>query len=312
MATILLPALKAEGYHITAHVNKGGAEVIKHDPRVDKIVLHETNSIDIEQLGDYWELLSHHFDKFINLSGSIEDNLLIPAGSPKWRAWNKATRQANCDRNYYDETISWAGYDADNWSFGKNPVLHFTKAEHSWARRFRKKYKKKFIIMWALSGSSLHKSYPYTEYILRELLYEYEDIMVIFVGDMVCELLQFSHPRVKGYSGQWRIRRSLLMTGYVDCVVGPETGVLNAAAGHDTPKLIFLSHSTHKNLSEHWTNVTPLHSLVKCYPCHVLHYTLETCPIDSQLKTPICMTKLPAKAVYNALEEEYQKWATLN
>jgi ADP-heptose:LPS heptosyltransferase len=131
---------------------------------------------------------------------------------------------------------------------------------------------------------------------------------VFFVGDTVCELLQFSHPNVKSYAGKWPIRKSLVMTQYADLVIGPETGVLNAAAGLETPKILFLSHSTHENLSKHWINVTPLHSLVKCHPCHVLHFNPNSCPIDPVLKTPVCMTRLPAKMVYDAIEREYLKW----
>ena len=98
------------------------------------------------------------------------------------------------------------------------------------------------------------------------------------------------------------------MTEYADLVVGPETGVLNAAAGIDVPKVVFLSHSTEENLTKHWENTHSLYSLVKCYPCHVLHLTPHSCPVDPVLKTPVCMVNLPAKMVYNAIKKEYLKW----
>lgn len=311
MATVLLPMLKTQGYHVTAFVTKGGREVIKHDPRVDRILIHETDSIPHDELEDYWEELAKDYDKFINLSGSIEDNLLISDRSDKYRAWDKATIHKLCNKNYYEETIRWAGYNPEDWRFPYNPELFFVRSEHQWARRVRLKYRNKFIILWALSGSSLHKSYPYTEYILQRLLHEHDDIMVFFVGDHVCELLQFSHPRVKGYSGKWPIRKSLIMTEYVDLVVGPETGVLNAAAGSDVPKVVLLSHSTEENLTKHWENTHSLCSLVPCYPCHVLHFSPHTCPVDLKLKTPVCMVQLPAIMVYNAIKEEYLKWSGL-
>lgn len=308
MASILLPRLKDEGYHVTAFVTKSGKEVIKHDPRIDKILIHETDSIPEHELQDYWDGLAKDYDKFINLSGSIEDNLLISDLSEKFKAWDKSLRHKFCDRNYYDETIRWSGYDPKNWEYDKNPNLYFTRNERSWARRVRQKYRDKFIILWTLSGSSLHKSYPYTEYVLTNLFAEFKDILVFFVGDVACQLIQFKHPQVKGYSGIWPIRKSLIMTEWVDLVVGPETGVLNAAAGCDTPKIVLLSHSTENNLSKHWVNTVALYSLVPCYPCHVLHLSPHSCPTDPQLKTPVCMSKLPAIMVYNAIKKEYLKW----
>lgn len=306
MASILFPILKKDGYHLTLHATKGGSEATKRDPYVDEIIIHETDSIPSNELQDYWDELARGYDKFINLSGSIEDNLLIADTDERFGYWDKKTRHMKCNRNYYEETLIWGGYDPKDYN--KNPTLYFSPFEHQQAKRIRKKHRGKFLILWTLSGSSLHKSYPYTEYVLQKLLDEHEDIMVFFVGDIACELLQFTHPRVKGYSGKWPIRKSLIMTQYSDLVVGPETGVLNAAAGLEVPKIILLSHSTHENLSKHWKNVTPLTSLVKCYPCHVLHFSLNTCPLDHRLKTPVCMTELPAKMVYNSIKKEYLKW----
>ena len=51
---------------------------------MDKILIHETDSIPTDELDDYWEELSKGYDKFINLSGSVEDNLLISDLSEKF------------------------------------------------------------------------------------------------------------------------------------------------------------------------------------------------------------------------------------
>jgi ADP-heptose:LPS heptosyltransferase len=68
--------------------------------------------------------------------------------------------------------------------------------------------------------------------------------------------------------------------------MGPETGLLNAAAQMKTPKVVFLSHSTHENLTRDWTNVHPIWSGNTVCPgrgnneapaCHQLHYSWEHC-----------------------------------
>ena len=101
------------------------------------------------------------------------------------------------------------------------------------------------------------------------------------------------------------------MTQYADCVVGTETGVMNAAGGLDVPKVIMLSHSTEENLTKYWKNTTTLCAYdAPCYPCHRMHYELKTCTLDPHLETPICMAKIKAKAVYDAINSYYQEWKT--
>src|SRR3990167_2442854 len=44
------------------------------------------------------------------------------------------------------------------------------------------------------------------------------------------------------------------------------------------PKIVFLSHSSHENLTRDWANTFALFSTkTKCYPCHRMHYTWEHC-----------------------------------
>ena len=71
----------------------------------------------------------------------------------------------------------------------------------------------------------------------------------------------------------------MVMTKYADLVVGPETGILNAAGCFPTPKITLLSHSRHENLCKYWENdycLAPEGAF--CHPCHVLHYTHAPSP----------------------------------
>ncbi len=311
-ASILFPVLKEKGYHLTVNTTKRGFEVIKNDPHVDAFVMYEDDTVEHKDLEEYWDNLAKGFDKFINLSGSVEGSLLKAEGKPDFNL-HKLERHMLCNKNYFDNQFVKAGYPEIT---GRNPKMHYSPLEHQLARKERKKHKGNFLILWAQSGSSMHKSYPYTEYVLMKLLDRYNDVSVIFTGDTVCQILfdrsifqkMGVSKRVHNKCGHWPIRKSLIMTEHCDLVVGPETGVLNAAGGLDVPKVLFLSHSTHENLSKHWKNVTPLWSEVHCYPCHQLHYTLNSCSLDAELGTPICMSKLNATWVYDAIEKNYLRW----
>jgi len=308
-ASILFPLLKEDGYHLTLHVTERGEQVIRHNPHIDRVIIYKDDTIAHKDLENYWNSLAKGYDKFINLSESVEGTLLKSEGRPEFK-WSKERRHRECDVNYTDRTLEIGGYGHIK---GKNGELYFSQFEHQLAKKLRAKYGGKFLILWALSGSSMHKAYPYTEFICKILFSKYSDIEIFFVGDMVCELLEYSHPQTKCYSGKWPIRKSLIMTKYADLIIGPETGVLNAASCFDTPKILFLSHSTHENLSKYWQNVTPLASYdTKCYPCHQLHFTLNSCELHPELGTPICMAQLDAKMVLDSIETVYQNWRQNN
>jgi len=101
-------------------------------------------------------------------------------------------------------------------------------------RSYRKKHKGKFLILWSLSGSSGHKTYPFTEFVAKGFLDKHPDAMILTVGETLCELLEWSHPQTKCYSGKWPIRKSLIMAKYADLIIAPETGIANAAGCFDS------------------------------------------------------------------------------
>ena len=308
MLTPLIRLLKADGYHVTMNCSKQVAEVLKNNPHVDEIIEHVRDSIPQERLGEYWDAMAKGYDKFINLSESIEGALLKVEGRKEFD-WPPSQRHAECDVNYYDRTLELGGYGEAK---GLNGELYFSNSEERTARAYKKKHRKKFVILWSLSGSSYHKTYPFTEFVAKAFLERHPDAMVLTVGDSLCELLEWSHPRTKCYSGKWAIRKSLAMTKYADLVVGTETGILNAAGCFDTPKIVMLSHSSHENLSKHWKNCYPVHAKVPCYPCHQLHYSLESCNINKSLKSPVCMAKLEPSKILDAMDDAYTKWKESN
>jgi ADP-heptose:LPS heptosyltransferase len=364
----VLKKLKEEGYHVTLNGSELAKEVLKHCPYVDEIAPQIRDYVPNKgvvsgPLFDYWNELATKYDKFINLTGAAEETLLVPDSRlmhmmeqigqkhPELNEQNKfynairTVQQQVGETNYYDNHLAKAGYP----DRGMNGELFFSDQEECMAQGFRDKYPGRFIVMWVLSGSSYHKRYPYFQQVAQELVIKNPDVLLISVGDQECALIERSESnRYLPRAGKWKLRTSLVMTKYVDLVIGPETGILNAAGCFPTPKITMLSHSSHENLCKYWLNdfcIAPDPKEVFCHPCHVLHYihsvnsecptckgsthsfenasgpsgvgTVWTCPykIPDELKDATGLgppaplcTMIPAKRVLARIDEVYRLW----
>jgi ADP-heptose:LPS heptosyltransferase len=313
--TPLIRALAEDGYEVTLNVSSYCVPVFDGNPYIHNLLIQERDVIPNAMLGRYWGYWAPHYDKYINLSESIEGDLLFVEGrSPFFTT--KEWRHAKANVNYYDYTLARGGYPLVT---GKNGELFFTNAEERRAKKFfLDEHSGHFTIVWALNGSSHHKVFPLLDPVLREWLREKEDVRVVTVGDGRAQSLEFPHPQLIPKAGVWSIRESLIATKYADLVVGPETMMTNAAGCFPTPKLVFLSHSTEENLTKYWKNcVAMAPTSAPCYPCHQLHYTAESCPIGEVEdivtgevlgRAPLCTVSIPTEEVLTALDQQYKMW----
>lgn len=319
----VLRLLKEEGYEVTVNCHKKSTVMILHNPNVDKIMVHD-EAIPNKQLPKHWEDLSKKYDRFINLSESLEKGLLPAEGKHEEYTWPHEKRHEKFNVNYYDRTLELAGFSER----GLNGELYFTKEEERWAQQLRERYKNRFWVLWSLSGSSFHKAYPWADQVATEFLDKHSDALTMTVGDDLCRLLEWDHPQNRKRCGLWAddIRKTLISCKYADVVVATETGIANAAGCFDTPKIVMLSHSSVENLTKYWKNcvsLTPENA--HCYPCHQLHYTLRSCPLDvlakippelrtqenfvsGDVEAPICTSRLKPETMLAALEAQYTKW----
>jgi len=303
--TPVLRQLKADGWYVVYNTNEYSAQVLKHCPWIDEFMLQPQDGIHMDDLPAYWEGLEGHFDKVINMSGSVEGTLLKKEGSDEYK-WPHNRRHKECNVNYQDQTMAWAGYPQMK---GELPELHFTESEETMMQHFLGAHREgKFLVVWSLSGSSFHKHYPWTPYVTGEIAANHDDVVIVTVGDNDCQIIEPRTPNVIPKAGHLPIRYSMMLTKYADLVVGPETGVLNAAACWDTPKIVFLSHSSEENLTKYWKNVTPLRAKgVPCQPCHRLIYS-NSCPKGKDDIAPMCVENLSAQQVYDAFLKYYKQW----
>ena len=312
-ASSVLKGLKDQGYHVTLYSTPPGSDVIAHDPNVNKFILQGKDQVPNHELGQFWKYIAKKYDKFVNLSESVEGTLLaLPDRTP--HGWNPLTRHSMMNRNYLEFQHQIAGVP-------HKPDIKFfsTVEERAWARKQREKMGG-FVIMWVLAGSSVHKTWPHLDAVIAALMTAHPDIHVVLTGNMECKLLEAGwekEKRVHLTCGVWSIRQTLSFIDQCDALIGPETGVLNAAACMSVPKVVFLSHSTHENLTRDWENVYPLAAENVSCPgrgeneapaCHQLHYGWDHCKKDGDTGTAVCQSAITPDRVVEILNRILAKF----
>ena len=319
----LLGQLKREGYHVTLSSHPDGEVLLRHDPNVDAFMVQDRDQVPNGELIRYWKDIGERFDRHINLCETVEGTLLSHPASAAYR-WPKAVRHTRNNINYLK-------FMADVAALEFHPEYHFypSHEEMDKAKEFVARVravvnkdtpplhrsKEPFLVFWALAGSSVHKTYPHMDAIIARMLLEIPNIHIILNGDEACRILEGgwqNESRISCLSGTMEIRDSITLAQHCHLVVGPETGILNAVAFDSMAKVVFLSHSSHENLSRDWVNTQPVFSITTpCYPCHMLHYDRSHCPQDQETQTAMCQFELSPAVVWEAIRSAYVGWGTV-
>jgi len=281
-ASSVLAGLKRQGYHITLFTSPPGDDVVKNDPNIDEFYIQDKDQVPNHLLGEFWEYHRKKYDKWVQLSESVEGSFLALPGRAL-HEWPPGLRHSMLNHNYLQIQHEIA-------QVPHLPQVRFypTEDEKQWARRERNKLGT-FVIAWCVNGSSIHKTWGGLDNIIATVLLEFPDIEFVLLGGDAGRILEQgweNEKRVHRRCGKWSIRESLSFVQDVDLLIGPETGVLNAAANLPYPKVVFLSHSTDENLTRDWVNTHVLESKSTVCPgrgnneapaCHQLHYGWQHC-----------------------------------
>jgi ADP-heptose:LPS heptosyltransferase len=306
-ASSVFAALKSEGYHVTLFSSLPGSDAVANDPNVDKHVLFDKDQVPNGNLVDFWNWQRKKFTKFVNLSESVEGTFLAMPGRTL-HFYPPRVRHLLTDKNYVEMQHAIAEVP-----YRLAVKFYATVEEKAWARQQRQRMGGEQVILWSLAGSSVHKTWAGLDHVLAALMLEYPHCRVVLAGGPECKMLEAGweqEKRVICKSGEWTIRQTLSFLEECDLVIGPETGVLNAAACMPMPKVVFLSHSTHENLTRDWTNVYPLTSVGTVCPgrgndtapaCHVLHYGWEHCKRDPATGTAQCQADITVDQAWAAI-----------
>lgn len=299
MASSIMPGLKNQGYHVTLYTTPQGYEIVKHDPNIDEIIIQDKDQVPNEQLHYFWDSIQNKYDKVVNLSESVESNLLaIPTRIN--HSWPDSVRRKVLGSQNY---LEW------HHTLAEVPLpirqkFYASAEEKSWAKKEREAMGNGPIILWSLSGSSLHKTWPHLDEVIANIML-FTKAKVVLVGDELCQLLERGwekEPRVFMRSGKWSIRQSMAFCEQVDLIIGPETGLLNCAGLMEVPKICFLSHSSIENLTKHWKNTISLTPKTACYPCHRMHYNFDYCIQEPTSGVSQCMFDISGAEAFKAVE----------
>ncbi|MCK0507907.1 methyltransferase domain-containing protein [Aromatoleum anaerobium] len=300
MASNVLPALKREGFHVTLMTTPKGQDILQHDPHVDAWFIQDDNQVPNHELAMFWQAQATRFDRFINLSESVEGTLLPIPGRANF-FWPDHIRRRELNKNYLEWTSDLAGVP-----YASESKFYPSPAEETRARN--RLVPGAFNVVFALAGSSIHKFWPHMDSLIARCMLELPDVHFHLVGDHACKILEAGwelEPRVHCLSGELSIRDTLTLAKFADCVLGPETGVLNAVAFEALPKIILLSHSSIENLTKHWINTATLTPTfaddVKCWPCHRLHYSSEHCLQNPETGAALCQQAIGPERAFEPL-----------
>lgn len=308
-ASSVLAGLKRQGYHVTLFCSPPQNDVVRHDPNIDAFFIQDKDQVPNGALGEFWSYWSKKFDKFVNLSESVEGTFLAMPGRIQ-HAWTPAARHTMMNRNYLEFQHEIAGVP-------HVPRVKFypTEDERIWARKERARMGKT-VLLWQLSGSSrMHKTYPYLDEIVARLMISYPQVDVVMTGGPECVELEAGwdkESRVHLTCGKWSIRQTLTFLEYTDVLVGAETGVMNAAACLPVPKIVFLSHSTNENLTRDWVNTVALSAPDVHCPgrgrneapaCHMLHYDWAHCQKGEKKGVAVCMEDIDPAIAWEAIQQ---------
>lgn len=301
-ASSIFPGLKEQGFHVTVYTTPRGMEVVKHDPHIDSFYIQDTDQVPNHLLGEFWGHESKKYDRWINLSESVEGSLLALPGRTN-HGWSHEVRRKYLGAiNYFEFTHDLAGVPLP-----PKPKFYATEEEKTWAKKERDSFGGNFCLLMPLAGSSVHKVWPHMDSFVARFLLKYPEGRVVMVGDHFCQLLEQGwekESRVIRKSGKYSIRQTLALLSEVDMVLGPETGVLNAAGQMDVAKIVLMSHSAPNQLIAHWKNARAVEPKnTPCYPCHMLHYTFEHCNRDEGTGVSMCSANTSIEDVWQAFKE---------
>lgn len=316
MVSSILPLLKRDGFHVTYNTTPQGYEILKHDPNVDEWMLQDKDQVPNEQLGPWWEALAgeNRYDRMINLCESVEGTFLALPGRINASYTHEARERIMGTVNYLEHAHRIAG--VSDAAKDIHPRFFMGPGELKWAKDKKGELTKGApLIAWAINGSSPHKVWPWIHIVTAWLLKQTDCHVALLADPDIGKQLQdgilgvieregLDLSRVHGLAGDLTIRQALSLVQVADCVVGPETGTLNAVCMEAVPKVIYLSHSSHENLTKHWVNTTVLTPPPKscaCFPCHLLHYDWSSCHQDEKTHAALCASRIPPEKIFEAI-----------
>lgn len=279
--------LKDQGFdRVDLETNFKGFQLLEGNPFINKI-----NAINPEvafhsapyMIEKHWQVISEGYDKVINLYGSIENSCLAMEDDVVYYMSDNIRKKR--DKNYYDQTCKWAGYPD---LIGKyHGEIFYSDEEKEIVKKWMRQFKDKFTVMINLSGTGPHKRFVQVKEVIKNILDVYPKAHIITTGSKECEKWDVKDNRVTSIVGRFPFRQALLITKYVDCVIGCESGLMCGASMWHTPTIQLMTAASIDSHCKYNPNDYSLQSPAYCSPCFKGPYEYRGCP--NKDGNPLCV-----------------------
>ena len=288
-----LPALKADGWHITVYTGVRGEEALRHDPHIDAFEVQPQGIFDNGPLQmAYWLAMERRHARFLNCVGAVERRLLPGPNEPDFYLPEHQRRRLH-NGNYVQAMAEWIGLAFDPQTMRQR--FYPTKDELAFAYARRAEMDGPVVVLNP-AGSSAAKYWPHAQAAMIRLARE--GVHSVLLGDLragkfdpvVQKGVEYGH--VVGEA--WTVRQAMAFAQIADVVVGTESALVNAVAYEPALKIVLLSHSSPENLTRDWENTLAVTSHAPCFPCHRIHMTMQHCHADPNTGAALCQQEASA------------------
>jgi predicted SAM-dependent methyltransferase/ADP-heptose:LPS heptosyltransferase len=285
--------LKEQGYHVTVYCTLNGADLLRADPNIDRLVEIPNSVLPDDELLAFWAYSAAKHDRWINLIGSVEQRLLFHPSSNEFYLPHKLRHKFG-NVNYQEMIHDYADLPHDF-----RQKFYPTADETVWAKKARDLLPggdRTPLVILNPCGSGPAKTWPHAQRFMQRM--NDAGINCIVLGDLRIELEEVE-PHVMIIGKEWPTRAALAFTLLADAVVATESLIANSVASEAMLKVVLLSHSSPENLTKHWRNTAAIESpAVPCHPCHRIHgAALTFCSKDTTTGASACMASALADPV---------------
>lgn len=283
--------LKDQGCsHLAFATGFKGYQLMKSNPFIDEFHFFELGDRNIR--GEYWDgridILSQLYDRTFDLTGSLEVNALALESNRDYYQ-HIDIRKKYGEHNYYDISTEWIGFPDLIGKYHGEVFFsdeEIKAVEHDLLRPGR--YADKFKVIINLSGSSPHKVTIHAKEIAERILEKYEDAVIFTTGAPNMQELDFNlGERTRSLVGKKPFRQVLLMTKYMNCAIGCESGLMVGASMWDIPSIQLLTATSKYCHCKYTTKDYSIQSPARCSPCYKGPYKYYGCP--KRDNRPLCV-----------------------
>lgn len=273
------------GYAVDVVTSEDGENVLRHDPHISKI----TSITPTVNEGDYRDWVEKHtkgYDLVANLTACVEGELATEPVNRNYYLPTKVRRDIYGRVNYVarQHVLAQVPYRRNRQWFYETPEEK-EQALDSFGERV--------TVGVSLCGSHPYKAWPKLPDFCAQLLktspvrlfllgaFEARDMAIqeSILDDIKKQIGPLESPDLEIVSMvSSPVRMSMTVACLVDVLIGPDTGLLNAAAMRPNKKIVFLTHNTIENVTRDWRNTTSIQSTFKCSPCLRLRHRDNDCP----------------------------------